>query len=90
MASMALFTPLSGAGYEFKYTAAGRGLLPTMNASTLVLRQETTEEIDEEKMEAAQLKLQDLLQAAAQNALSIEAQGEVKKSEVKKGRASKR
>lgn len=89
MASMALFTPLSGAGYEFKYTAAGRGLLPTMNASTLVLRQETTEEIDEEKMEAAQLKLQDLLQAAAQNALSIEAQGIVKKSEVKKGRASK-
>ena len=58
LASMALFTPLSGAGYEFKYTAAGRGLLTSVNASTFIGRPEATD-VDDDKKEAALSKVQD-------------------------------
>ena len=57
LASMALFTPLSGAGYEFKYTAAGRGLLTSVNASTFVGRPEATD-VDDDKKEVSLSKVQ--------------------------------
>jgi SNF2 family DNA or RNA helicase len=72
MATMALFTPVSSSGYEFKYTTAGRGLLPSLNASTFAFRENDEIEVDEKKDEEARIKLQELQVVASANAMAIE------------------